>query len=65
MSQDRIEVESKVTFLERTVEALSTTIHEQAQQLDAIELRLKKLEKKLDGDDGPEIGPHDSPPPHY
>ena len=66
MNPDRIDLETKVAFLERTVDALSSAIHEQAQALHSLETRLSRFEKRSDSaTSGPDVGPHDSPPPHY
>ncbi|MCA8943775.1 MAG: SlyX family protein [Planctomycetes bacterium] len=65
MTHDRIDLEAKLAFLERTVDALSTAMHEQAKTLDAFERRLARLEVQKRAASEPEVGPHDAPPPHY
>ncbi|MEM7203954.1 MAG: SlyX family protein [Planctomycetota bacterium] len=65
MNTDRIDLEAKVAFLERTVEALSEALHQQGSLLDAMERRVARLEKRAEARSDPDVGPHDSPPPHY
>ena len=66
MNTDRIDLEAKVAFLERTLDTLSEELHEQGQTLDALTQRLSRLEARAasKGSDH-EVGPHDAPPPHY
>ena len=65
----RIELEAKVTFLERTVEVMSKAMHEQGIQMGQLERRLAGLENKIEAADqdgaGHGLRPHDDPPPHY
>ena len=67
MNTDRIDLEAKVAFLERTLDALSEELHEQGQTLDALTQRLSRLEARAAASKGSdhEVGPHDAPPPHY
>lgn len=65
MDEHRIDLEAKLAFLERTVDALSTSMHEQAKTIDRLERRLVRLEQRNASDVGPGVEPHDSPPPHY
>ena len=66
MSTDRTDLEAKVAFLERTVDGLNVALQEHAQILSALEKRVARLEKKSEsGSSDPDVGPHDSPPPHY
>lgn len=60
----RIDLESKLAFLERTVEELSAVVNEEALARQALETRLARLEQSQKGD-GLDVGPHDDPPPHY
>lgn len=66
MEPDRIELESKIAQLERTVDALSGELHEQQQQLERLQATVKlladQLKKKNDDDD---LEPHDTRPPHW
>ena len=66
MSLDRINFEAKVAFLERAVDRLSEALHEQAETIEALDKRVAKLERRAasQGSD-PDVGPQDSPPPHY
>lgn len=60
------DLESKVMFLERTVDALNLALVEQSQFIERLERRVERLEKRVeDKGGGPEVGPHDAPPPHY
>lgn len=63
---DRIELESKLAMLERTVDALSGEMHEQGKRIAALQENVRvlaqELKKKSSGD---EIEPHDTRPPHY
>ena len=60
----RIDLESKLAFLERTVEELSAVVNEEALARQALDTRLARLEQSQKGD-GLDVGPHDDPPPHY
>ena len=66
MGNDRVELESKIALLERTVDALSGELHEQRQQLERLQATVRlladQLKKKQDGDD---LEPHDTKPPHW
>jgi len=66
MQPDRIELESKIAMLERTVDALSGELHEQRKQIESLTATVKlladQLKKKHDGDD---LEPHDTKPPHW
>lgn len=63
---DRIELESKLAMLERTVDALSGELHEQQKSIAALQETVRvlaqELKKKAVGED---LEPHDTPPPHY
>ena len=65
----RVELEAKLTFLERTVEVMSKAMHEQGIQIGQLERRLAGLENKIEeaqeDDAGGGLRPHDDPPPHY
>ncbi len=67
-SETRIAVESKIAFLERTVDDLNDVILAQGKSLDALEARLVKLEARLHGvqnAEGGEVDPLEERPPHY
>lgn len=65
MNSERLELEAKVTFLERAVDAMQAAMVDQTRQLMRLEQRLEQLEAKVAGKEQPDVGPHDSPPPHY
>ncbi len=67
-SETRIAVESKIAFLERTVDDLNDVILTQGKSLDALEARLAKLEARLhdvQNAEGGEVDPLEERPPHY
>ena len=63
---ERVDLESKIAQLERTVDALSGELHAQQQQVEALQATVKllaeQLKKRSDGDD---LEPHDTRPPHW
>ncbi len=63
--QERVALEAKMAFLERTVELMNEVILEQARGIQELGDRIAKLERELSGDDGGELGAYDTPPPHY
>ncbi len=65
MDPERVELEAKVTFLERSLEAINEAMVEQGRLVMALEARLERLEQKAAEKGGPDVGPHDSKPPHY
>ena len=65
MDADRVELEAKVTFLERAVELLNEAMVEQGRLTSEFERRIEWLERKLEAQKEPEVGPHDEAPPHY
>lgn len=67
-SDTRIEVESKIAFIERAVDDLNDVILDQARSFEALEARLAKLEARLhevDHSQGGEFDPLEERPPHY
>ncbi len=66
MSSERIELESKITMLERTVDALGGELRAQQQEIERLQATVKvladQLRKTQDGDD---LEPHDTKPPHW
>ena len=65
--QDRvIELETRITFLEQSVDELNEIVTRQQQQLALMERALKHLNSRIDQAGG-NIKPQDeeSPPPHY
>ena len=63
--QDRVALEAKVAFLERSVELTNEVLVEQARSIQELVERIAGLERELAGEDGDDLAPHDSPPPHY
>ncbi len=61
--QERVALEAKLAFLERSVELINEVILAQAREMQGLGERLAQLEREL-GDDG-ELGAYDTPPPHY
>jgi len=67
-SDTRIEVESKIAFIERAVDDLNDVILDQARSFEALEARLAKLEARLnegDNSHGEGLDPLEERPPHY
>lgn len=66
MDADRIELETKVTMLEHTVDALSGELHQHAKTIAALQQQLRQVVEQLRPKQAEmEIEPHDTPPPHY
>jgi len=66
-SELRIAIETKIAFLERTVDDLNEVLLAQGRDLEAIEARLARLEGRL-RDERPPQEPRDladDRPPHY
>lgn len=63
--EERVALEAKLAFLERSVELMNQVILEQAREMQGLGERLAQLERELSGDDGGELGAYDTPPPHY
>lgn len=67
-TEARIALESKLAFLERTVDDLNDVILDQARSFEALEARLAKLEARLHdahNAEGGEPDPLAERPPHY
>ena len=66
MTNDHVELESKIAQLERTVDALSGELHQQQLRIEAlqasVQVLVEQLKKRADGDD---LEPHDTRPPHW
>ncbi|MEE2888129.1 MAG: SlyX family protein [Planctomycetota bacterium] len=62
---ERVAIEAKVAFLERSVEVMNEVLIEQSRSIQELVERLAVLERELSGDEGEDIAPHDTPPPHY
>lgn len=66
MSDNRVELESKIAMLERTVEALSGELHLHAQRIQSLQDMVKLLAEQVGrSKSGDGLEPHDSKPPHY
>ena len=68
MDETTQELQSKIAFLERTVEMLNEVVIEKGSEIEALEQRLTVLERRLvalmeDGDERRD--PLDERPPHY
>ncbi len=61
---DLIDLETKIGFLERTVEELHTAILEESRARQILEQRVARLASQI-VTGGNEVGPQDDPPPHY
>jgi len=61
---DRIDLKTKIAFLERAIEELSAVVHEESRARQLLQQRLDRLENSQ-ASGGPEVGPQDDPPPHY
>ena len=68
MPEDRVDIEMKMAFLERTIEELHVVVLEQGRIMDQMQRQLVELESRVKqgiGDLGQDVGPHDEKPPHY
>ncbi len=69
MDDTTLELQSKIAFLERTVETLDEVVIEQGREIEGLTKRLTLLEGKLrglvDAADGEEPDPLSERPPHY
>ncbi|MEM7276937.1 MAG: SlyX family protein [Pseudomonadota bacterium] len=57
------EVETKLAYLEDTVQTLNDILIEQRNQIDRLESKLSALRESMDSASAD--GPDDQPPPHY
>ena len=65
---DRVDLESKLAFLEHTLDELSEVVLEQGRTLEAMGRTITRLEARLrdgSGGDGPDGDPLEERPPHY
>lgn len=62
---ERVAIEAKVAFLERSVEVMNEVLLDQSRSIQELVERLAVLERELSSDEGEGIAPHDTPPPHY
>ncbi len=58
-------LETKLTFLDNTIETLNTTITEQWLKIDALSRQLASLNERLQEAESRAPGPANEPPPHY
>ena len=66
-SSQQVELETKVAFLEHTVDALNDVILEHGRSIEALQAKLAQVTGRLAAsDDGEGLpGPQDERPPHY
>lgn len=68
MDDRQVELESKVAFLEHTVDALNDVVLEQGRALEDLERRVDRSEERLRAlkpGEGPEGDPREERPPHH
>ncbi len=68
MTEQQVELESKIAFLERTVEDLNEVLLAQGDVLQELERRLARVEARqraAQEGEGPAGDPLDERPPHY
>ena len=58
-------LETKLTFLDNTIETLNTTITEQWLKIDALSRQLASLNERVQEAELGAPGPANEPPPHY
>lgn len=61
------QLESKLTYLEHTVEVLAGELEAQQNETRMLHMKLRGVQEQLEsmGRDTGIVGPHDDPPPHY
>jgi SlyX protein len=63
---DRIDaLETRLTFLDETIETLNNTITAQWQQIDALTRRAASLNERLEAAESHAADATNEPPPHY
>lgn len=65
---DRIELETKLGFLERTLDELNEVVIEQGRQIETLQRKVSDLESRQAGTGDPNTAnqdPLDERPPHY
>lgn len=68
MNERQVELESKIAFLERTVDDLNEVVLSQGAALEELGRQLVRLEQRVragQGGEGPEGDPLEERPPHY
>jgi SlyX protein len=66
--EDRVtELEIRLTHLEDTIEVLNNTVIKQHEVIDALQLQIANLEKKLKASQSSPVAleSEETPPPHY
>ncbi len=68
-TKERVELETKLGFLEHTVDALNGVVLEQTREIEQLLRRVTELEKRIasrgGGGEGEEVDPLSERPPHY
>ncbi len=70
MTEPRLQtIETKLAYLEHTIEALNKVVYQQSQQLDALAEKNRHLNARVQGlleqGSAQDIGASDEKPPHY
>jgi SlyX protein len=60
-----IEVETKISHQEFSIEQLQELIHEQGLVINQLEIKIAALEKQMKDSSANNIGPAGEKPPHY
>lgn len=59
-----VELETRLAYQDRTIEALNEVALELRREIDALRRDLAKLEERIASGEN-EVGPADEPPPHW
>ncbi len=66
MQEELIELQTQLSFQDKTITELNDALIIQQQQLDMLKLEIQLLKEKLEGIEGNhDIAPQDETPPHY
>ncbi|MBI1368301.1 MAG: hypothetical protein GC162_06570 [Planctomycetes bacterium] len=65
MHQRLVELESKIAYVEHTLDALNAIVIEQQARLELIEQQLHKLRRQIDSPAQTPRPEDEPPPPHY
>ena len=60
-----IEIETKITYQEKTLEALQEVVYEHEKTIETLKKDLKNFVSKLDGEAEQDAAPANEKPPHY
>jgi SlyX protein len=63
--QRLIDVETKLAHQELAIEELQQVVYEQQVAIEKLEKALKKMNERLEGAFGTQIGPGNEKPPHW